>query len=476
MGGKKEEGGEVEETMRDLFELVKEAGTSANEKDLGTGRAKSLISNIQSMMGQAQSSKSVSTVLQAVAAQCSDPDGSRAVKIILGVLSKSDITSVRILWCLGRILASMHNEQTSAFHEEIVKALQVIMQRVEGKAELETLLFVVVCQACESKMGMERVSKHSEMGHQAHHAGEERPEKHSHHGVDDERIFEADRKMLSGIIGMGEHSGGARDIASGQDAEDDVEMQDAARQSESNSTLVVHDMCKDDASLLDQIWSRAYTDHILLSTNGHSLKDSSHTEFNEDADMPLMKLSLHAPSFCSLLLPRCIIALREVLCKSIASQRMSPCLVTLSKLVSEWLNSSVRFLSTQIPRVVDLIYICSLWPYEFYDASASGNALLADFMMALSDVSPAEDQGPVSQEDIAIVSKAIKQLDAPRNEVATDKLAQILIAASSHGWIRLSQSDMDTAVSMLERRPMMETFISRYPMLVKGMEDRKKLV
>ena len=106
-----------------------------------------------------------------VAAQCSDPDGSRAVKIILGVLSKSDITSVRILWCLGRILASMHNEQTSAFHEEIVKvrrkinppsslssvpfdlvvtrwsqALQVIMQRVEGKAELETLLFVVVCQ------------------------------------------------------------------------------------------------------------------------------------------------------------------------------------------------------------------------------------------------------------------------------------------------------------------------------------------
>ena len=42
---------------------------------------------------------------------------------------------------------------------------------------------------------------------------------------------------------------------------------------------------------------------ILLSTNGHSLKDSSHTEFNEDADMSLMKLSLHAPSFCSLLLP-----------------------------------------------------------------------------------------------------------------------------------------------------------------------------
>ena len=52
-----------------IFNLIfKEAGTGANEKDLGTGRAKSLISNIQSMMGQAQSSKSVSTVLQAVRA------------------------------------------------------------------------------------------------------------------------------------------------------------------------------------------------------------------------------------------------------------------------------------------------------------------------------------------------------------------------------------------------------------------------
>ena len=46
--------------------------------------------------------------------------------------------------------------------------------------------------------------------------------------------------LLEGIIGMGEHSGGARDIASGQDAEDDVEMQDAARQSESNSTMVTY--------------------------------------------------------------------------------------------------------------------------------------------------------------------------------------------------------------------------------------------
>eukprot|EP00960_Hanusia_phi_P057538 763596-Hanusia_phi.AAC.6 len=81
-----------------------------------------------------------------------------------------------------------------------------------------------------------------------------------------------------------------------------------------------------------------------------------------------------------------------------------------------------------------------------------------DLLAALTDASPEEKQAPISQEDLAVVSQAIKVLEGNRCEVATDKLAQ------------------ESAVGVLERRAMMETFVSRYSLLVKAMENKSELV